>query len=236
MNHRLFHAIAAACVHSLLCWLPSLALGAPSAQPSIASLVREAAQRELSYLGDVRIEVQTINPNASLDAAPCARPEVQTTRGARLWGRSAAMLRCPGQGAWSLRVPVNVRVWGNALVATRPLMASRPIEAADLREATVELTQEPQGVVTDFAQLAGQAPTRIIRTGQPIALIALRAQPVVSQGDPVKVMGRGKGFSVATEGVALNTAAQGQSVRVRTPSGRILTGIAQGGRIVEVRL
>lgn len=236
MDHRLFNAFAAACMHTLLCWLPSLALGAPSAQPSIETLVREAAQRELSYLGDIRIEVQAIQAGASLDAAPCARPEVQTTRGARLWGRSAALLRCPGQVSWSLRVPVNVRVWGSALVATRPLMASAPIEAADLREATVELTQEPQGVVTDFAQLAGQVPTRIIRTGQPIALIALRAQPVVRQGDPVKVMGRGKGFSVATEGVALNTAAQGQSVRVRTPTGRILTGIAQGGRIVEVRL
>lgn len=223
-------------INGLLWALARPALAAPITAQAIEAWVQDAAQRELSYLGNTRIQVQVGKLGPTMNAAPCANPEVQTARGTRLWGRSTVALRCPNQTAWSLRVPINVRVWGDALVATRPLSASTTIEASDLRSSIVELTQEPQGMVTELSQLAGQVPTRMIRTGQPIPLVALRIPPAVNQGDPVKVIGRGKGFSVATEGVALGTALEGQNVRVRTPSGRILTGIAKSGRLVEVKL
>jgi flagella basal body P-ring formation protein FlgA len=47
-------------------------------------------------------------------------------------------------------------------------------------------------------------------------------------------VGTGNGFSISTDGVALATAAAGESVRVRVESGRTLSGVARKGRIVEV--
>jgi flagella basal body P-ring formation protein FlgA len=58
--------------------------------------------------------------------------------------------------------------------------------------------------------------------------------PAVGQGDPVKLVGRGHGFSITTDAVALAAATEGQPVRVRLESGKILTGTAHDGRIVEV--
>jgi len=47
-------------------------------------------------------------------------------------------------------------------------------------------------------------------------------------------VGVGSGFSISTDGIALATVAAGELVRVRTDSGRTLSGIARKGRVVEV--
>jgi len=65
-------------------------------------------------------------------------------------------------------------------------------------------------------------------------LNSLRAVPAVGQGDAVKLVGLGSGFSISTDGIAMATAAAGESVRVRVESGRTVSGVARRGRIVEV--
>jgi flagella basal body P-ring formation protein FlgA len=94
----------------------------------------------------------------------------------------------------------------------------------------------PSGAVTAPGQVAGRVLARGFMPGQALMLQALRSNPVVSLGDPVKVIVAGEGFTVASSGVALAQAEAGQAVRVRLESGRTLQGIAQQGRIVEVKL
>lgn len=50
----------------------------------------------------------------------------------------------------------------------------------------------------------------------------------------MRVVSKGKGFQVATEGKALNNAAAGQVVQVRTASGQTLSGIARADGTVEI--
>ncbi len=201
---------------------------------SIHDWAQNEATEQHSAVNGLRIEVQVGALDQRLTQAPCVQPTYSTPSGARLWGRSVVMVRCPGNAAWSLRVPLNVRVWGTALVATRTMLAFTPLRSEDLRPAEVELTREAQGVLTDLAQLEGRVATRMINAGQPLPLAALRAPQAVGQGDPVKVLGQGAGFAIATDAVALSSALEGQSVRVRTESGRVITGIARAGRVVEV--
>src|SRR5262249_29665969 len=120
-------------------------------------------------------------------------------------------------------------------VATKPLMAGVPVQPDEVRVAEVEWTREAQGVVTSMAQLDQHVLARPIASGQPIALNALRAPQVVGQGEPVRVIGRGNGFSITADGVALASATAGQTVRVRTDAGKIVSGTARAGRVVEVQ-
>jgi flagella basal body P-ring formation protein FlgA len=69
-----------------------------------------------------------------------------------------------------------------------------------------------------------------------LALSAFRSVPVIKSGDIVKVVVHGNGFSIATDGVALGQAETGQPVRIRLDNGKMLQGIAQSGRRVEVKL
>jgi len=114
-------------------------------------------------------------------------------------------------------------------------MAGAAVAADDVRIAEVEWTREAQGVVTSLAQLEQQVLARPVASGQPIGLSVLRAPQAVGQGEPVRVVGRGNGFSISAEGIALASASAGQTVRVRTEAGKILTGTARSGRLVEVQ-
>ncbi len=221
----------------------TLALSLPAAAQAPAGTgadsVRLFVQREASSAlaaagGGVRIDVTVGQLDPRLQLAPCARIEPFIPSGARLWGRANVGLRCVEGATWSVLLPVTVRVYGPALVATRPLSPQAPIAQEDVQTADVEWTREPQGVVTDAQQLANRVLQRPIALGQPIPLVALRAPMVISQGDPVKVVGIGRGFSISADAIALASAQEGQSVRVRTDSGRILSGTARSGRQVDV--
>lgn len=210
---------------------------AVAASTPIPELVRTWVQQQARAqmpTPPTRIEVTVQSVDQRLANAPCARPEVFLPAGSRLWGRTRVGVRCADAGGWSVVLPVTVTIYGPALVATRPLPAQQPIAADDVREAQVEWTREAQGVVTDAAQLDNRIAIRPIATGLPIPMAVLRAPQVVVQGDPVKIVGQGRGFAVTADAVALSAALDGQAVRVRTESGRILTGTARAGRVVEV--
>ncbi len=212
--------------------------GTAGASPALQEAVRMHALREAAIAAggqQSRIEVVVGEVDARLQLAPCDRTEVFLPAGARFWGRSTAGVRCLDGANWSITLPVTVRVFGPALVAAKPLSAGVPVAPEDVRTAEVEWTREPQGVVTTAAQLDQRVLARPIAGGQPIALNALRAQQAVGQGEPVRVVGRGSGFSISADGIALASAVAGQTVRVRTESGKILTGTARPGRLVEVQ-
>jgi flagella basal body P-ring formation protein FlgA len=135
---------------------------------------------------------------------------------------------------WQVFLPVNVRVYGPALVAARPIAAGEVFGAEDLVSSEAEWTREAQGILTDVAQLDRRVTSRPIAAGQPIPLALLRARQVIAAGDQVRMVGRGVGFLVTVQAVALAAAQDGQTIRVRLDSGRILTGTARVGRLVEV--
>jgi len=176
--------------------------------------------------------VGEIDPHLRL--APCERTEVFLRSGTRLWGRSFVGYRCLQQSGWTVSVPVTVRLYGSALVATQSLPALQAIPATALRPQEVEVTREPGGVVVAAEQLEDRVCTRWLQVGQPIPLACLRTVPAIGQGDPVKLVGVGSGFTISTDATALAAAAAGEPVRVRTDSGRTISGIARKGRIVEV--
>jgi flagellar basal body P-ring formation protein FlgA len=208
---------------------------------SMRDALRAFAQREamaqLAHAGvnaPARIEVTGGQLDARTTLAPCARTEAFAPNGVRYWGRASVGLRCVDGANWSVLVPVQVRIHGPALVAARSLAANTAFGADDIRMADVEWTREAQGVAIDAAQLDNRVLARPVAAGLPIPLAALRTPQAVGQGDMVKVVGSGAGFSVTTSAVALAAAADGQAVRVRTESGRVLTGTARAGRVVEV--
>ena len=133
-------------------------------------------------------------------------------------------------------LPVVVTAWGRAIVAATPLADGVVLATADLREGEVELTREGAGVTRDAQALAGHTLLRGLQPGQAVRIDMVRATPVVMAGDPVRLRILGAGFVVTSSGQAMNTAADGQSVRVRTELGKVLTGVARDGRQVEVKL
>jgi flagella basal body P-ring formation protein FlgA len=57
---------------------------------------------------------------------------------------------------------------------------------------------------------------------------------LVQKGQSVRVSSGGKGFSISTDGQALNEASEGELVKVRVSNGSVLNGIAKESGVVEV--
>jgi flagella basal body P-ring formation protein FlgA len=209
----------------------------PTADPS--KMLRMYLDSETTGLpGRVEVTVSAIDERLRL--APCAHMVPFLPPGARLWGRSLIGVRCqdsgtPGAG-WSVLVPVEIKVFGQALVATRSMTAGETPGLDSLALQEIELTREPPGALVDPAVIGESVLTRPLTAGQTLRRDYLRARPVVTAGDMVKLVANGSGFSITSYGKALSGAADGQTVRVQTESGRTMSGVARSGKVVEIGL
>lgn len=212
----------------------ALVLSAAAAHAFDAAPLRLYLENEMSGASG-RVDVSIGEIDSRLRLAPCARIEPFLPAGTRLWGRGMLGVRCMEGASWTTYVPVHVRVYGPGVVAARGLSAGDALTPEDVRIEEIELTREPPGVLNDPAQVEHKVLLRSLVAGQAIRGSQLRAEPVVATGEQVKLTYSGNGFMVSAEGRALAPAVDGQSVRVQTGSGKVLTGVARPGRVVEIR-
>jgi len=224
-------------------WFVTTARAQGTAQSAAASdpskMLKMYLDEETTGLpGRVEVSVGAIDERLRL--APCSKMAPFLPAGARLWGRSMIGVRCDATIAatpgWSVLVPIEVKVFGQALVATRPLPAGETPSIDSLELQEIELTRQAPGVITDLAVITDAIMTRTLPPGQPLRREHLRARPVIAAGEMVKLVATGSGFSVTSYGKALNAGADGQIVRVQADSGRTMSGTARAGKIVEIRL
>ncbi len=213
---------------------PAAAADAP-APGSLEDAVRLTLEREAA--AGTRIAIEFPPPPAAAVAAlaGCRRVEPFLPAGARLWGRTAIGVRCAEGGHASAFLPVVIKVHAQAVAAARTLPPGTVIGPEDVALAEVELTNGPGSALADPQQAIGHTVARAIPAGAAVRRESLRVLHAVSAGDSVRVVYAGPGFSVSADGKALAAAQEGQAVRVQTESGRVLTGVARPGRVVEIQ-
>lgn len=182
--------------------------------------------------GKVTYSVVPLDPRTQL--SPCSAFEPFLPAGSKLWGKSTVGVRCLGPSAWTVYVQVQVKVSGNYLISTRAMPAGYVLSAADIVVRSGDLSTLPANIVTDPSQAIGKTVKNGFSAGQALRSDQLLTPWAVQQGQSVKTVSNGPGFSVSSSGKALNNAAAGQSVQVRTESGQTVSGIARPGGIVEV--
>ncbi len=206
----------------------------PAAQVHSVTDPTQAASAADSAL---RFEVQVGALDSRLRLAPCQRIEPYIPPGVRLWGKARIGLRCAlGAKPWNVYLPITVRVFGQALVAATPLPAGATLREDDLRRAEVDFAEDNASVVTDASLAVGRVLTRPLIAGRGLRQTDLKARLWFAAGDSVKVQASGPGFSVAGSGQALTPGIEGQTARVRTDGGQIVTGTPVGTRVVELSL
>ena len=107
--------------------------------------------------------------------------------------------------------------------------------AGQLRQAEVDLAARPRRRWPSRPAV-GRTLARPLPAGAAGAPGRPEQRQWFAAGDTVQVVARGQGFSVSGEGQALSPGIEGQPVRVRTDSGRVLSGLAVGRNRVEVQL
>ena len=194
--------------------------------------VEEQAAQQGALTG-ARLHIEIAKPDSRL--APCSRAEPFLVPGTRLWGRTRIGLRCIEGARWISYVPVEVSAFGNALILVRPVSAGEAVAREDFQVQEIELTSVSPGLLTDTAAIENHVAARYLSVGTALRPEHLRVRPVILQGDLVRVVYLGPGFTVEGEGTATAAAVEGQSVRVQIDSGRVISGTAREGHRVEIR-
>jgi flagella basal body P-ring formation protein FlgA len=184
------------------------------------------------FPGKVSYHIAPLEARARL--ARCDAFEPFQPAGAAPWGRTTVGVRCLGPASWTVYLQVRISVRAPYLIAARPLAAGHVIGPGDFVAREGDLGTLPAAVLMDGAQALGRTLRIGIAAGQPLRGDQMAAAWAVRQGQTVKTLSRGAGFSVSGEGRALHNAQEGQVVQVRTPSGQTVSGIARSGGIVEM--
>ncbi len=200
----------------------------------VQSLASEASRQAAPGL---RVEVRVGQLDPRLKLAPCASVQPYLPAGMKLWGNARIGLRCADAGVrWNVFLPVTVDVYGPGLVAAAALPAGAVLSATDLKPATVNLSASPSAALMATELAIGRTLARPLSPGDALRDADLRARQWFAAGDSVRIVAAGSGWRIHGEGQALNPGLEGQTVRVRTESGRIVSGVAAGDRMVEVPL
>jgi len=102
--------------------------------------------------------------------------------------------------------------------------------------AEVDWSERDSPVLVHEPAAVGRTLGITVSAGAALRQEHLRKRQWFESGDTVRLTAVGPGFSIQGEGVALSAGIEGQSVRIRTESGRLVTGTPTGVRQVEVTL
>ncbi|WP_353156674.1 flagellar basal body P-ring formation chaperone FlgA [Herminiimonas fonticola] len=226
----------------------AIAALALAAQCAVAQSVEPEARQDLGVLkqaaeqflrtqaaglpGEVRVTIGSIDPRTKLPA--CVAPEAFLPASSKAWGKTSVGLRCSAPSRWTIYVQAKVQVHGEYIAAAAPLSQGQTIGQGDIARVKGDLTILPAGVITDASQAIGRTAATTVALGAPLRQDALRNQQAIQQGQAVRVIVNGAGFSVSSEARALNNANEGQLTQVRTPAGQVISGIAKLGGVVEL--
>lgn len=186
-------------------------------------------QRLAGISDDVSVKVKT--PDAQLPS--CQQPDFVMPNNGRLWGNVSVQVRC---GQDKRYIQVTVAATGNYVVAAVALARGTTLNEANVQLKRGRLDQLPPRTMMDVQQASNAVTLRDIAPGQPIMLSMVRQSWRVKAGQRVQVVAAGEGFSVNSEGQALNNAAVAQNARVRMSSGQIVSGTVDADGNILINL
>jgi flagella basal body P-ring formation protein FlgA len=135
-------------------------------------------------------------------------------------GRFTAMLSVTGDGMQ----PISLRVSGEVAdvielpVAVTRLVAGTIAGPDDVRMTRVHVTSVHTEVARDASAVIGMQLKRQLQPGVPIPLAELMEPTQVSRGDPVLLRLQVGGLTLSGQGLALESGASGERIRVRNIS------------------
>ncbi|WP_304163561.1 flagellar basal body P-ring formation chaperone FlgA [Lonsdalea britannica] len=209
-------------------FLISLTPAAAADRDQITAQIKTFIQGQLEIpSAEVNVVVKT--PVERLEL--CPEPQLSLPSRKKIWGTLSIRAMCGTQRHF---LQANVQVTAPYLVATRPIPPKQKIQAEDvaLQQGRLDALSVPP--LADPALAVGAVSIRMIGAGQPIAASMLRNPWAVKMGETVKVTVSGDGFSIVSEGKAMDNAAINSAVRIRMESGQIITGIVAETGLVKI--
>jgi flagella basal body P-ring formation protein FlgA len=113
-------------------------------------------------------------------------------------------------------------------------LSRRPVDPTGGNHTIRRIFSLPTGTVSNINDEMGKVLKNSIGAGQALRENQIQAAFSIKQGQTVKVISKGPGFSVSAEGKAINNASPGQVVQVRMESGQVISATAKADGTIEI--
>jgi len=209
---------------------PAMATSFSANASDIATDVRAVAEQTVrtQYAqadGRVVIVPEQLNSRLRLAACPQAL-QARLPADQQLSSRVAVSVSCPTSAGWTIRVPIQLQIYRQVLVTTRPLARGDSVGLGDVHSEERDITRLGYGYVDNLDQVAGRSLARPLSPGTVLQPGQLNGREMVRAGDQVELIAQLDGIEVRTTGQALDGGDTGTRLRVRNGhSGQIVPGI-----------
>lgn len=197
-------------------------------------LVKEALQRRTAHLpgtATIKVDAEGVSRFPA-----CSSLHIPAASRARLRPKMSVRIECQAPQRWATYVAATVAVHGSYVITSRTVQAGQKLDRSNLALQQGELIGLPSDTLFRLDEAVGQTAARRLRAGQPVQIASLRRADMIAHGQKVRVVVQGNGFTAASEAESLGSAVPGAPLRVRTASGKIITGIVTEGGTVEITM
>jgi flagellar basal body P-ring formation protein FlgA len=211
-----------------------IALADGTTPDQLRAAAEQAVRAQYSDAGS-RLVIVPTKLNDRLRLAACSVP-LQTHLPNRLGtpSRVAVAVSCTGTPGWTIQVPVQMQVFRQVLVTSRPLARGDMVGPADVHVEERDVSHLGYGYVESADQITGHAIAHPLIAGVVLEPGDLAGRETIHSGEEVSLVAQDGGIEVRTSGMALDSGDTGSHLRVRNDnSGRIINGIVLGAGEVQ---
>ena len=176
------------------------------------------AETQASEGFEANFTVGSLDPRLAL--APCPENGIDVSFSSDPWKTTqpSLMVSCQGERPWRMYLSVSLDIYGDALVAARPLSRGDRVTTAMVATERVVVNAIRRGAITEPKNLLGLEMKRPVNAGTPFTPDLVTAPDAVARGDHVMITARNGTFAVTSRGKALANARVGEQVLVENLS------------------
>lgn len=197
------------------------------------SQMTAAARQAIAQAFDVsshRIEIDLPAADPRLKVPVCALPlETTMSRHNAQGGRISVKVDCRDAAPWSRHVAAQVRVFREAIVASRSVGRGTRLSAADMAVREVDVSTVRGQILENADDLLGMELRRPASAGDVLSMDMLTTPLMVKRGDSVIVTAERSGVVIRQQGVALEDGEAGKQIQIRNArSDRVINAVVTG--------
>lgn|SRR5690554_2134267 len=186
---------------------------------------------------EVEYTIGSLDPRLTL--AACTDDNINVEFSSDPWRTTqpSLLVSCDGERPWRMYLSVSLNIYGDALVAARPLNRGDRVTPAMVTTQRVVVNSIRRGTIDDPAHLLGLEMKRPVNAGTPFTPDLVTAPDAVARGDHVMITASNGTFAVTSRGKALANARIGEQVLVENlSSSRKIRARVTGPGQVEIAM
>lgn len=152
-------------------------------------------------------------------------------------GNVTVGVRCHQPVAWTVYIPLQIKVMQPMVVIARPVSANHVLTEKDLLIEQRDIGNLRQGYMANIAAVVGQQAKYSLGLGTVIQKNHLRPLNIVKRGESIVLVASAGTMEVRMQGTAMSDASLGDRVRVKNLSSeRVVEGVVDAPGVVRVTM